>query len=200
MSHRVQSELRKVALCALALSLLACGSASREATPASGSSGSSAATTTTQQAGPAGTPQDLTFTGTPAGHLDRATGDYLACQVVGRKNDAKGGRYFIGPLRGDVGGARYEFQIQILTGYHGPGIYKTGEELTPGSGVGTVTVSVVPSAGPNKTPDSSLALVSAPGAATVVVGPDETTGTVEADLGGKAGKTHVSGTWRCPAS
>src|SRR5579859_4377776 len=120
-----------------------------------------------------------------------SAGSVFTCMQVGE-------RYFMGPLRGNIGRASYDFNIEIYNGFKGPGTYQSGTEVTPGSGVASLTVHMVPTPPEHYSPDESKQLVSGVGDASIVLNNDKHSGTVDASLSGRSGKTHVSGTWRCP--
>ena len=126
--------------------------------------------------------EDLTFTGELTGRLEAAHhGNAYTCGGMGSI-------YIIDPIVGSIGGKNYELGIEI-TGFKGPATYKTGGELTPGSGVSAVSVWLKPEG----TQDASRSK-----SGTITVNDDRRSGTVDADLVGKIGAFHVGGAWTCP--
>jgi hypothetical protein len=126
--------------------------------------------------------EDLTFTGDLSGRLDAARhGNVYTCGGMGSI-------YIVDPILGSIEGKTYELGIQI-SGFKGPGTYKTGGELTPGSGVAAVSVWIQPEGTQNASRSKS---------GTIVVNADKRSGTMDADLVGKLGAFHVAGVWTCP--
>jgi hypothetical protein len=127
-------------------------------------------------------PESLTFQGDLSGRLEAAHhGNAYTCGGLGSM-------FIVDPIVGTVHGKSYELGIQV-TGFKGPGTYKTGGELTPGSGVAAISVWVKPEGTETR---------SASRRGTIVINNDRRSGTLDADLGGKLGTFHVSGEWRCP--
>lgn len=157
--------------------LVGCGSSNTASPP------QQTATTTAAPALPHGTiPEDLTFTGDFTGRMDTARhGNAYTCGGLGSI-------YIVDPILGNIGGKNYELGIQI-SGFKGPGTYKTGGELTPGSGVAAISVWIQPEGTQNASRSKT---------GTIVVNADKRSGTMDADLAGKLGAFHVAGTWTCP--
>lgn len=127
-------------------------------------------------------PEDLTFHGDLNGHIEAAHhGNAYTCGGLGSM-------FIVDPMVGTINGKSYELGIQV-TGFKGPGTYKTGGELTPGSGVAAVSIWVKP---------EGTEMRSASKTGTIVINDDRRSGTLDADLAGKLGVFHVSGTWTCP--
>lgn len=127
-------------------------------------------------------PEDLTFQGDLKGRLEAAHhGNAYTCGGLGSM-------FIVDPMVGTIDGKSYELGIQV-TGFKGPGTYKTGGELTPGSGVAAVSVWVKP---------ENTETRSAAKTGTIVINDDRRSGSLDADLAGKLGTFHVSGKWTCP--
>jgi hypothetical protein len=126
--------------------------------------------------------EDLTFTGELSGRMEAARhGNAYTCGGLGSI-------FIVDPILGTMNGKNYELGIQI-SGFKGPGTYKTGGELTPGSGVSAVSVWVKPEGTETR---------SASKTGSIVINPDRRSGTLDADLAGKLGAFHVAGAWTCP--
>jgi hypothetical protein len=126
--------------------------------------------------------EDLTFTGDLSGRMESARhGNAYTCGGMGSI-------YIVDPILGAINGKNYELGIQI-SGFKGPGTYKTGGELTPGSGVAAVSIWLKPEGTETR---------SASKTGSVVVNPDRRSGTMDADLAGKLGSFRVQGAWTCP--
>ena len=96
--------------------------------------------------------------------------------------------YIVDPILGAIGGKNYELGMRI-TGFKDPGNYKTGGELTPGSGVAAISVWL-------KAENSQDAAYSRSGS--ITVNDDRRSGEMDADLTGRLGTFHVAGRWTCP--
>lgn len=83
-------------------------------------------------------------------------------------------------LTGTLSGQELTFNIQVNSGYHGPGDYPVGTILDTGSNLRLQVGSYVGS--------------STTGAGTLTVSTDQKSGTLDADL---SGGEHVKGTYRC---
>jgi hypothetical protein len=181
--------MRKFELVALALiACAACssgGSGNKNTAPRPVSNTVAASTTTTVP----GTAEQLTFTGAITGEMTSAhpgpqTSDTLC---------TKGIWNFVGP----VADKDYKVEMQMATGYKGPGTYSTGE-LTPGSGVSQIQLQVSESVGPDQTPPQYY--VAVPGKVKLTVASDERSGEVDAELRPLQGadtNVHVNGQWAC---
>lgn len=126
--------------------------------------------------------EDLTFTGDVGGRMETARhGNAFTCGGLGAM-------YIVDPILGAIGGKSYELGMRI-TGFKGPGSYKTGGELTPGSGVAAISIWLKP----GNTQDVSYSK-----SGSITVDDDKRSGTMDADLAGKLGTFHVAGHWQCP--
>jgi hypothetical protein len=157
--------------------MAACGGGSTTSAPQKSDSTSAAA------ALPHGTVrEDLTFTGDLSGRMESARhGNAYTCGGMGSI-------YIVDPILGTINGKNYELGIQI-SGFKGPGTYRAGGELTPGSGVAAVSIWLKPEGTETR---------SASKAGSVEVKPDRRSGTMDAELAGKLGSFHVQGAWTCP--
>ncbi len=166
--------LRRIGSIVLCCSVVACGHSASES-KAGSSSGAAAL--------PHGTvPENLTLTGDLNGRLEAARhGNAYTCGGLGSM-------FIVDPILGAINGKNYELGIQI-TGFKGPGTYKTGGELTPGSGVAAVSVWLKP---------EGTEMRSTSKTGSIVVNDDKRSGTLDADLAGKLGAFHIAGTWTCP--
>jgi hypothetical protein len=145
--------MRRVVLCALvAVGLASCG-------VQCGSSSSTAGN------------QHLVFTGPAAGTLTDANSQ---CNVYPSLAEANF------QLNGTLGGQGVLFNIQIHSGYKGPGTYKVGSLL---DGSGELRMQA-----------GSYVGASASGAGTMTVDADGKSGSLDADL---SGGEHVKGTFSC---
>jgi hypothetical protein len=127
-------------------------------------------------------PENLTLSGDLNGRLEAAHhGNAYTCGGLGSI-------YIVDPIVGTIDGKSYELGIQV-SGFNGPGTYKTGGELTPGSGVAAVSVWLKPEGTETRSASRS---------GTIVINPDRRSGTMDADLAGKLGTFHIGGTWTCP--
>ena len=136
-----------------------------------------------------GTPEQLTFTGAINGTMTSAHKGPQTSDTLCTKG--------IWDLVGAVGGTDEKLEMQMATGYKGPGTYSTGE-LTPGSGVSQIQVQVSQSVGAGQTPPQYF--VAVPGKVKLTVASDERSGTIDAELKplqGAESNVHVSGQWAC---
>lgn len=83
-------------------------------------------------------------------------------------------------LTGTLSGQELTFNIQVNSGYHGPGDYPVGTILDTGSNL--------------RLQVGSYGGSSTTGAGTLTVSTDQKSGTLDADL---SGGEHVKGTYRC---
>lgn len=126
--------------------------------------------------------EDLTFTGEISGRMESARhGNAFTCGGLASM-------FIVDPILGAIGGNSYELGMRI-TGFKGPGTYKTGGELTPGSGVAAISIWLKPE-------NSQTTSYSKSGS--IVVNDDRRSGTMDANLAGKLGTFHVAGQWTCP--
>ena len=137
--------------------------------------------------------ENLTFTGTIAGHLSRGRrGDVYVCTVGSYQPGKSGssGNLLVGPILGDVNGTTYQLNIAKLQ-FHGPGRYDA-------SGV-NVSVAGDPGKG-TYGPTARAGSTSYDG--TLVVNEDLRSGTIDMDLALNGATNppvaHLRGDWRCP--
>ncbi len=123
------------------------------------------------QSGPAGGGQHLVFTGPAAGTLTTAKTN---CEIFTASTQLNM------LLTGTLNANPPTFNIQVNSGYHGPGDYPVGSILDSGSNLRLQIGSYVGS--------------SATGDGTLTVKADQKSGTLNADL---SGGEHVKGTYRC---
>ena len=120
---------------------------------------------------PAGGAQHLVFTGPAAGTLTTATTECHIFTASTQLNVL---------LAGKLGGQDLTFNIQVNSGYKGPGQYSVGSILDSGSNL--------------RLQVGSYAGSSTGGEGTLTVNDDEKSGSIDADL---SGGEHVKGTYRC---
>jgi hypothetical protein len=174
----VMNVLRSASIVLVCFTVSSCGN-STSAPPAQ----TPGSTMTPAPVLPHGTvPENLVFAGELTGRMDAARhGNAYTCGGLGSM-------FIVDPILGSIGGKSYELGIQI-TGFKGPGTYKTGGDLTPGSGVAAVSVWLKPEGTQNASRSK---------AGSIVVNDDRRSGTIDADLAGKIGSFHMAGNWTCP--
>jgi hypothetical protein len=144
-----------------------------------------ATSTATGSAGDGPVAEKLVFTGGVAGTV---TSSPAPGECGKRDIDALGATHHVfrfGSITAQLGNDTYRFSVQVDP-YKGPGTYATGPN-------GATAELFLSNAGNDRNYTSS--------GATLVVAPDEASGTVEADLSDlfakENDKAHVSGSWRC---
>jgi hypothetical protein len=157
-------------LAAACLAFAACAGqgGSSSPSPATPSTSSPAAATTPS---PAAAKQNLIFAGPAAGTLTDAT---TQCQVYTAQTQLNFA------LTGKLAGQDLTFNIQVNSGYKGPGTYQVGSLL---DGAGELRLQV-----------GSYAGASSTGAGTLIIDSDGKSGSIDADI---SGGEHIKGTFRC---